>query len=152
MSYVKVYPGYVKVKSVKHVIYGLISSWLSLVPPPSPLLVKKILFIYLFLERGEGREKERERGRETSVCVEVSIGCLLHVPNQEPGPHPRYVPWPGIKPATCWATDWWSIHWATSARAPSSPLYPVNSLSESIKSLHILNINQRTKICILWEK
>ena len=27
-------------------------------------------------------------------------GCLLHAPSQGPGLQPRYVPWPGIEPAT----------------------------------------------------
>ena len=45
-------------------------------------------FIYLLLERGKGG---RKRGVETSMC-----GCLSHVPNGEPGPQPRHVPWLGI--------------------------------------------------------
>ena len=53
--------------------------------------LKKILFIYLFLERGEGREKERE----TSMC-----GCFSHAPYWGPGPQPRDVPLLGIEPVT----------------------------------------------------
>ena len=33
------------------------------------LVLKKILFIYLFLESGEGREKERERNINVCLCL-----------------------------------------------------------------------------------
>ena len=60
-----------------------------------PFLFPKVLFIYLFLERGKGAGKKR--GRETSVC-----GCLLHSSQWGPGPQPRLVPWLGMEPATLW--------------------------------------------------
>ena len=46
---------------------------------------------YLFLERGEGRKKEKH---QTFTCKK-NIVCLLHTPNQGPGPQPRHVPDPG---------------------------------------------------------
>ena len=52
------------------------------------------LRFYLFIFR-EGKGG-RKRGRETSIC-----GCLLHAPDQGPGPQPRHAPWLGIKPVTC---------------------------------------------------
>ena len=78
------------------------------------ILFFKILFIYLYLERGKGG---RKRGREISMC-----GCLWCVPYWGPGPQPRHVPWLGIEPVTLWFTGWCSIHWATPARAVHNSL------------------------------
>ena len=44
-------------------------------------------------------------------------GCLLHTPHWGPGPQPRHVPCPGIKPATLFFAGLHSIRWATPARA-----------------------------------
>ena len=44
-------------------------------------------------------------------------GCSSGVPYWGPGHQPRHVPWLGIKPARLWFTGWYSIHWATPARA-----------------------------------
>ena len=47
----------------------------------------------MILEREKGKERKRERKRKKHQCDrEISIGSR---PSQ-----PRYVPWPGIKPAT----------------------------------------------------
>ena len=75
----------------------------------------KVLFIYLFLERGEGRKTERER----SIKVErdTSIGCLSPPHNWGPGLQPRHVPWLGIEPVTFQFAGQRSVHWATPARA-----------------------------------
>ena len=43
--------------------------------------------------------------------------CLSCTPNGGPGPQPRHVSWPGIKPAALTSTGQCSIHWATPARA-----------------------------------
>ena len=72
--------------------------------------------IYLSLEKGEEREKERERNIDVRE-IHWLIGFFLHSPNWGPGPEPRHVPWPGIKPVTLWFAGWYSIHWATPARA-----------------------------------
>ena len=48
--------------------------------------LKKILFIYLFLEREEGKE----RGTKTSMC-----GCLSCIPYWGLVPQPRNIPWTG---------------------------------------------------------
>ena len=49
------------------------------------------------------------------------IGRLLsHTPYWGPGPQPRHMPWPGIKPATFWFAGLHSTHWATPARAHGS--------------------------------
>ena len=64
--------------------------------------LKRILFIYYFLERGEGG---RKRGRETSLC-----GCLSQALGWGPGPQPRHVPRLGNEPATLWFAGQHSIH------------------------------------------
>ena len=51
-------------------------------------MFKKILFIYLFLERG--REGEREGEKHQCVC-----GCLSCAPHGGPGQKPRHVPYTG---------------------------------------------------------
>ena len=49
----------------------------------------------------EGKEIEKEREKHWSVS---------HMqPNQGPNPQPKYVPWPGIKPATFWYTRQWML-------------------------------------------
>ena len=71
-------------------------------------------FDLFILERREGKEKERER----NICArDTQIHCLSHAPNWGPGPQPRHVPWPGIKPVTFQFTGQHSIHWITPARA-----------------------------------
>ena len=72
--------------------------------------------MYLFTFRERGREGE---GKWVKCwCVrETLISCLLHGPNQGPGPHTRHVPQLGIEPVTFWFAGWCSIHWATPARA-----------------------------------
>ena len=74
-------------------------------------LFLNILFIY-FQREGKGR---RKRGWETSMC-----GWLSRSPHWRPGPHPRHVPWLGIKLVTLWFIGQHSIHWATPARAALS--------------------------------
>ena len=69
------------------------------------------LRFYLFIFRERGREREREG--EKHQCVVASRAS----PTWGPGPEPRHVPWPGIKPVTLWFAGWYSIHWATPARA-----------------------------------
>ena len=69
----------------------------------------RILFTYLFLERGKGREGERRT--KTLMC-----GCLSRVPHWGPGLHPRHVPWLGIEPVSLRFRGWSSIHRATPAR------------------------------------
>ena len=74
----------------------------------------KILFIYF---RQRGREKWRREGemeRHLNVWLPVTHPLL----GTWPGPQPRHVPQPGIKPATLWLTGWRSIHLAIPARAP----------------------------------
>ena len=74
-----------------------------------------IWFIWFYLSLERGREGEREG--EKHICVrEILIGCLLHSPNQGPGPQPRHVPWPGIK-LTFRCVGWCPTHWATPVRA-----------------------------------
>ena len=63
----------------------------------------KILLI--FLERGKGKER-------------ISIGCLLHTPNQGSGLQPRHVPWPGFELVIFWFQGQCSTHWATPSRDP----------------------------------
>ena len=55
-------------------------------------------FTYLFLERGEGREKERETNINVWEKHQLVASCTH--PDWGPGPQPRHVPWPRIKPAT----------------------------------------------------
>ena len=43
-------------------------------------------------------------------------GCLSHSSYWGSGPHPKYVPWLGIKPMTLWFAGQHSVHWATPAR------------------------------------
>ena len=66
----------------------------------------KLLFIYVFLGRGEG-----DRGREPLMS-----GCLSGTPYWGSGPQPRHVSWLGIEAATLWFPGRHSIHWATPAR------------------------------------
>ena len=42
----------------------------------------------------------------------MKMGCLSHTPNWGPGPHPRHVPWEGIKPASFQSAGRHSAHWA----------------------------------------
>ena len=56
-----------------------------------------------------GREAERE-GEKCQCARDTSIGCLLHTPNWGPGPQPRHVPWPGIKPMTFGFAGQHSVH------------------------------------------
>lgn len=74
------------------------------------------IFLRLFIFRdGEEKEKERERtisGREKHRSVQLRG-------NWEPGPEPRHVSWPGIKPVTLRFAGLWPTHWATRARAHS---------------------------------
>ena len=71
-------------------------------------------FIYLYLDRGERRERE---GEKHPCTRETSIDCLSHAHSQGPGPQPRHVPQPGIKPVTSWFAGQRSFHLATPARA-----------------------------------
>ena len=43
--------------------------------------------------------------------------CLSRASYWKPGLQLRYVPWPGIEPATLWIAGQHSIHWATPARS-----------------------------------
>ena len=71
-------------------------------------------YLFIFRERG----KEREREGEKHWCVrETFIGCLSNAPSWAPGPQPRHVPQPGIKPATFQFAGWRSNRWPTPARA-----------------------------------
>ena len=70
--------------------------------------------LFIFGERGREREREGER----QWCArETSVGCLSHIPNWEPGVHPRHVPQQGIELATFQFAGWHSSHWDTPARA-----------------------------------
>ena len=57
-----------------------------------------LFYFYLFIFRGRGRKGER-RGKKHPCAREIVIGCLSHAHNQGPGPQPRPVAQPGIKPA-----------------------------------------------------
>ena len=60
----------------------------------------------------------REREKETSMWGEKhqSVDSRTH-PEQGWNQQPRYVPWPGIKPATFWGTGWHSNQLSHPARA-----------------------------------
>ena len=64
---------------------------------------KKILFIYLFPERGERREKQGEK--------HGLVDSQMH-PNQGLNPWTRYVPSPGIEQATFCFVGWCPTNWA----------------------------------------
>ena len=71
-------------------------------------------FLYLFLERG--REGERKRDKHRCMREKHPLGCLSPPPNWAPGPPPRPVSWPGVKPATFWFVGWHPTLWATPVR------------------------------------
>ena len=57
----------------------------------------------------DSRERGREGGREGEQhrCErETSVGCLPHVPWPGIDPHPRRVPWWGVKPRTFQSAGW----------------------------------------------
>ena len=70
--------------------------------------------MYLFLERGEGREIEREKNIDER---EKHQWVASHKPQPSPGPQPRHVRQPEIKPVTFQFTGGRPIHWATLIRA-----------------------------------
>ena len=68
-------------------------------------LLKKILiggYVYWF----ESEKYACER--------ETSIACGPHAPLLRIEPATRYMPWPGIKPATFWCTGWFITFWIPS--------------------------------------
>ena len=90
-------------RSVNHICMGLFlgslfcSIGLYVCLYASTMLFFKKYFIYLFLERGEGREeKERSINEREKYWW---IASHMH-PYQGLNMQPRYVPWPGIEPAT----------------------------------------------------
>ena len=70
----------------------------------------KILFLFIFRERG--REVERE-GEKHQCERGTSIACPLHTCSRGPGQQPGHVPWPGMEPVTIWFARRHPIHWAT---------------------------------------
>ena len=100
-------------------------TWASLIHNTQNIKELNLLFYFIFRQR----RREGERARETSMC-----GCLLCTPHWGPGPQPRHVPWPGIKPVTLWFTGQHSIHWATPARAKSFKNTKISSKIFCIKS------------------
>ena len=103
-------------------------------------------FIYLFLERGEwGREKHR-------CARETLIGCFSHAPNRGPGPQPRRVPWPGIRPVTFQFEGWHPTHWATPVRVKLISLCPKMKtllLGNEIKGMHVTDFRLRLLNCFM---
>ena len=64
---------------------------------------------------------------------------IFHAPKRVPGPQPRHVPWPGIKPTTLGFIGWYSIHWATPARATILVIHTLCSATE-VKEI----------LCMIW--
>ena len=50
----------------------------------------------------KGRERERRKNSDVREKPGFIASCIY--PDQGLNPKPRYVPWPGIKPATFWCT------------------------------------------------
>ena len=82
---------------------------------PKMRFLEKILFIYLFLERGERREKERERN-VGERRKHWSVASYMR-PNRGLSLRSRQGPWPGIKPVTFGFAGWCPSSWATPVRA-----------------------------------
>ena len=76
--------------------------------PLQGLFFFKILFIYLFRQRGRGGEREGEKHQCVVASHMPPTGGLAH--------NPRHVAWLRIKPATLQFAGQHSIHWATPAR------------------------------------
>ena len=55
-------------------------------------------------ERDRGRKEERERNRKRKIDVREKHRLVASCPHPNRGLNmqPRYVPWPGIEPATFW--------------------------------------------------
>ena len=87
---------------------------------------KNIFFLLLILEKGKKRERNvhvREKHQSVASCTRPDWGL---------NPHPRHVPWLGIKPTTFWFVGRHPTNWATLARARAELL---NSLGFRISLL-----------------
>ena len=104
------------------------------------LILLKVLFVCLFLERGEGKEKERER----NVNVWEKYQSPLTHPQRGPGSQPKHVPWLGIQ----WPFGSWASTQSTKLHQPGLPdslrLF-LGLLTQTLLS----GLLTQTKICII---